>query len=108
LPPTEYLSVSQAAKRKGVTRSAIYQAVNSGKLPHTLIADKIALKAKDVDAYTPIPLDQRKGVRLGGKQRKPGADSNKSRARRKEAHASEQKSAENGAQGQELVSSKEG
>lgn len=70
----EYLSVSQAAARKGVTRSAIYQAIASGKLPHTVIADKIVLRLKDVDAYQPIPLDQRKGLRMGERRSRPQSE----------------------------------
>ena len=72
---TEYLSASEAAARKNVSRAAIYLAVRSGNLPHQIIAGKIVLKAKDVDAYEPIPNDERAGVVIGGRKRiKPVSD----------------------------------
>ncbi len=64
-----YISVSEAAKRKGMSRSAMYQAVAEGRIPHVMLVGKIALKEKDVDAYEPLPNDQRKGVSL--KARRP-------------------------------------
>src|SRR5262249_8855276 len=50
----EYLTVTVAAKRKGVTRTAIYQAIHSGRLPHVRVSGStILLTARDVDAYKP-------------------------------------------------------
>ena len=50
----EYLTVSAAAKRKGVSRTAIYQAIERGRLPHARISGgTILLSARDVDAYKP-------------------------------------------------------
>jgi hypothetical protein len=60
-----YLTVSEAAARKGITPAAIYLAVQQERLPSTKILGRIAIKEKDIDAYEPLPNDQRKGVKLG-------------------------------------------
>ena len=50
----EYLTVSAAAKRKGVSRTAIYQAIERGSIPHARVTGgTILLSARDVDTYKP-------------------------------------------------------
>jgi excisionase family DNA binding protein len=44
-----FLSVKQAAQRKGVSVSAIYKAIHDGRLPFTRIGTGFALKPSDVD-----------------------------------------------------------
>ena len=47
-----YVSVTEAAKRAGVSRSALYQAIREGRLPHTKISGVITiLSVDDVDAF---------------------------------------------------------
>ncbi len=48
------LSVSQAATLKGVSRSAIYAAVERGILPHQRVLGHIGVQESDVLAWTPI------------------------------------------------------
>src|ERR1051325_4677256 len=58
----EYLTVSAAARRKGVSRAAIYQAIQSGRLPHARVSGAtILLSARDVETYKP---NERKKPRL--------------------------------------------
>lgn len=51
----EYLSVTQAAERKGVTRSAIQQAIEGERLRALRVGSRYILKACDVDAYVVAP-----------------------------------------------------
>jgi excisionase family DNA binding protein len=46
----EHITVKQAANRKGVTQSAIYKAIDAGRLPASRILGRFALKPEDVDA----------------------------------------------------------
>jgi excisionase family DNA binding protein len=69
----KYITVTEAAALKGVSRSAIYLAVQDGRIPHTMMLGRIALKEKDVEAYTPIPNEERQGVLVGGRPKKTDA-----------------------------------
>jgi excisionase family DNA binding protein len=69
--PVIYLSVSQAAQRKAITRSAVYQAIATGRLPSERIAGHTVLREKDVEAWTPLTRERRKGVRIGGRPSRP-------------------------------------
>lgn len=66
----EFLSVTQTGKRKGVSRTSVYDAMTSGRLPHTVIGGHYYLKPADVDAWTPLAPAQRKGLPIGGRPRK--------------------------------------
>jgi excisionase family DNA binding protein len=80
--PVKYLSVSEAAARKGVSRSAIYAAIARGRLSAERIAGHWVLREKEVDTYTPIPNDQRAGMRLGGRRRaQQGSEGKRPRGR---------------------------
>lgn len=46
----EFLSVKQAAQRKQVTESAVYKAINAGRLHATRVLGRFALMPADVDA----------------------------------------------------------
>ncbi len=60
----QYLSVSQVAQLKGVSRNAVYKAVSEKRLPSQLIVAHIALRAADVEAWNPR---ERTGRRQGAK-----------------------------------------
>lgn len=47
----EFVSVQEAAQRKGVSVSAIYRAIREGRLSATLILGRKALRVADVDAF---------------------------------------------------------
>lgn len=47
-----YISITEAAKRAGVSRSALYQAIREGRLPHMKILGVMTvLSIEDVDAF---------------------------------------------------------
>lgn len=49
-----YMTVTEAAKRAGVSRSAVYQAMREGRLPHTRITGGMTiLSVRDVDSFQP-------------------------------------------------------
>ena len=60
-----YLSAKQAAQIKGVTPAAIYAAFESGLLAYEVVADKKVTTESALAAYTPLPRNARKGVKLG-------------------------------------------
>lgn len=83
--PVNYLSVSQVTERKGVSRSAVYQAITDGRLPSERIAGHIVLREKDVEAWTPLTPERRKGLRVGGLPSKaPSAPRKRGRPRKNE------------------------
>jgi excisionase family DNA binding protein len=49
-----YVTVEQAARRKGVTRAAIHRAIKEGRLPARRVGRGWLLLALDVDRYTPV------------------------------------------------------
>lgn len=53
IDPDELLTVSQAAKVRGVTRQAINHLVREGKLPSVEIAGKRFLRRSDVEDFEP-------------------------------------------------------
>lgn len=58
---TEYMTVGEAARRKRVSRAAIYQAIREGRLPSVRITGRtVILAARDVDAYAPRTRRRRK------------------------------------------------
>ena len=64
---TEYLTPKEAAERKGVALATIYKAIERGNLPSYRVLGRVAVKASDVDAYTPGSYGdaQRATVRRG-------------------------------------------
>jgi excisionase family DNA binding protein len=48
------LSVSQAAVLKGVSRSAVYAAIERGTLPHERVLGHIGVRESNVAAWTPV------------------------------------------------------
>jgi excisionase family DNA binding protein len=58
----QLLTPLEAAILKGVSRAAIYTAIKEGRLPHTRILGRIALKKSDVAAWTPMSYKGRPGV----------------------------------------------
>lgn len=48
------LSVTECAKKKGVTRQAIVSAIQRGTLPAQVVGKYYAIKPEDCDQYTPI------------------------------------------------------
>ena len=49
-----YMTVAEAAKRKGISRAAMYQAIKSNRIPHVKISGITTILAeKDVEAFTP-------------------------------------------------------
>jgi excisionase family DNA binding protein len=50
----DYVTVTEAARLKGVSRAAIYQAIREGRLRHHRISGATTVLArKDVDAFEP-------------------------------------------------------
>lgn len=51
---TEYLTVTQAADRIGITRQAVQQLVDSGTLPAEWILERWAISATEVKKYKQV------------------------------------------------------
>jgi len=74
------LTVSQAAKLKGVSRTAVYAAIERGRLPHRRILGHVGLREADVLAWEPlgvktgrpkgIPMSEAAKVRLSESQKR--------------------------------------
>ncbi len=60
------LTVAEAAKFKGVSRSAVYAAIADGRLPHVLILGHMGVKESDVHTWEPVKYAGRPG-RKGGR-----------------------------------------
>jgi len=67
------LSVSQAAKFKGVSRAAIYGAIARGRLPHQRVLGHLALREADIRDWTPL------GFKTGRPKGTPMSDEAKAR-----------------------------
>jgi excisionase family DNA binding protein len=69
-PQDEYLTISQAARLKKVSRSALYDAVQQERLPSTQILGRIVISRADLLAWTirrgrpPGPLSEQHKARL--------------------------------------------
>lgn len=59
------LTVVEAAKLKGVSRSAVYAAIADGRLPHVLILGKLGLKESEVRNWEPVRYGGRPGKKGG-------------------------------------------
>jgi excisionase family DNA binding protein len=83
------LSVSEAARLKGVTRSAVYSAVARGVLPHQIVLGHIALRESDVKAWIAarVTAGRPAGTRLSkaAKERISQANKNHWARRKKQA-----------------------
>jgi excisionase family DNA binding protein len=51
----DLITVSEAARLKKVSRSAIYTALAEGRLPGTRVLGRLALKKRDVHSWHPEP-----------------------------------------------------
>lgn len=73
----EFLSVKQAAERKQVTESAVYKAINAGRLRATRVLNRFALTPADVDAcdFGSYAGVQRTRIPRGPNRKKEGASS---------------------------------
>ena len=49
----EFLTVQQAADRKGVKLPTIYKAIREGRLASHKVLGRVGLRPSDVDAYEP-------------------------------------------------------
>ena len=49
----QYLSVTQVAKQKQISRNAVYKAIREGRLPSTQIAGLVVVKTKDAEVWMP-------------------------------------------------------
>ena len=58
----DLLTIPDAARRKGVSRSAVYKAVAQGRLPVQSVLGRFALRAADVEAWRP---KEQRGRRKG-------------------------------------------
>ncbi len=66
----EYITVKEAAVRKGVSAPTIYAAIERGEIPAERVLGRfIGLKPEDVDAFQPAPYGAREGVK---RRRGPG------------------------------------
>lgn len=57
---TKFITASEAAKLKGVSRSAIYAAIRDGRLTSKELLGRMALNEAEVLAWTPAPRSGRK------------------------------------------------
>jgi excisionase family DNA binding protein len=79
-PQDDLISVSEAARLKEVTRSAIYIAIREGRLPHIMVVGHYALRKADVLAWTPQRYTGRqKGLPLKSETKARISDSQKRR-----------------------------
>lgn len=59
----EYLTVSQVATLKSVSRNAVYKAVHDGRLAATQLVGRVAIRRTDAHNWTPRErTGRRKGV----------------------------------------------
>lgn len=82
----QLLSVSEAARLRGVTRAAVYSAVARGVLPHQRMLGHIALKETDVKAWIAanVTAGRPAGTRLSKAAKERISQANKANwARRK-------------------------
>ncbi len=75
----DYLSVSQVAKLKGVSRNAVYKAVQDERLASRRLIGIVAIKRDDATAWTPkartgrrkgIPTSEEAKAKISASQRK--------------------------------------
>ena len=59
------LTAAEAAKFKGVSRSAVYAAIADGRLPHVVILGHMAVKESDVQTWEPVKYAGRPGKKGG-------------------------------------------
>jgi excisionase family DNA binding protein len=59
------ITVAEAARLKGVTRTAVYTAIKEGRLSHTRILGHIGLREADVSAWKPREYAGRPGTKSG-------------------------------------------
>lgn len=59
------LTVAEAAKLKGVSRSAIYNAITDGRLPHVRVLGHLGVKELDVRVWEPVKYAGRPGKKGG-------------------------------------------
>lgn len=64
--PPVLLTPAEAAKRKGVSRAAIYAAIAEERLPHVRVLGRIGVREEDLAAWTPVQYGARAG-RKGGR-----------------------------------------
>lgn len=66
----DYITPEEAAHRAGVSRQAIYMAIQRGKLKSEKILGRVAVRPTDVDAceFAP-PNGHRAGVKLGPRKK---------------------------------------
>jgi excisionase family DNA binding protein len=55
------ISVSEAAKEKGVSREAVYQAIRRGELDARRVLGRIGVQRRSLDAYRPDAAKVRAG-----------------------------------------------
>ena len=61
----DLVTIAQAAKMKGVSRSAIYLAIAEGRLPRQQVLGRLVLKRNNVEAWQPQPHNGRpKGIAM--------------------------------------------
>lgn len=58
----KFLTVAEAARQKGVSRTTIYKAIAEKKLPTIILLGRTALKSRDVTRWQPSKQGRRKGT----------------------------------------------
>lgn len=83
----QFLSVSQVAQLKGVSRNAVYKAVNEKRLPSTQLVGYIALRVSDVEAWIPRErTGRRQGVKPSEDTKQRIAESQRLRWQKRKQH----------------------
>jgi len=81
----DIIDVGATARIKGVTTSAVYRAINEGRLPHVRILGRIGLRLADVEIWQPVAYRDRPGIK--GKGGRPVGTALSDETRRKLSEA---------------------
>ena len=80
----EYLTVSQVATLKSVSRNAVYKAVHDGRLAATQLVGRVAIRRMDAQSWTPKErTGRRKGVATSDAAKAKIAESQRLRWKRR-------------------------
>lgn len=79
----DLVTVSEAARIKGVTRAVIYNAINRGDISARTVLGRRALRREDVDRWQPRRAGRRRGVPLSEDTKAKIAEAQRARWRQR-------------------------